>query len=208
MKIHTKVKTAATSYPVTLAEVANMVAYDLTNPMHAREETYINGLIAAATSMLEDYLGRAFVTQTLKQFMTPDLTAVSSLAGETYGYDLLPDPIIIRRPPCTAVTSFTAYDQANVAYVQAAGNYAKNLDTEPATITLSYGAVWEYYVAGYYVIEYTAGAATAAAVPTEIKNALLMTIAQWYKDREQSNYTIPATATALVDHLKIESWDL
>lgn len=209
MQITVRVKTAPTVYPVTLADVANMVAYDLTNPTHVREEAYLTSLIKAATRMLEDYLGRAFITQTLKMVMVPDLQAYPTLAGLTYGYESPSTQIKIRRPPCQKINSINIYDQAAAAHLQAATLYSLNIDAEPAVLQLVDGASWGDYVRGYYVIDYDAGyGATAATVPEEIINAIKMTIGQWYKDREQSNYTIPATATALVDHLKIESWDL
>lgn len=212
MRFDLKVKTAATSYPVTLAEVENMIAYDSTNPMHAREELFINSLISAAVAMLENYLGRAFMSQTLKLYVTPEITALHSIAGERYAlqyaYELLSDPIKLWRPPCQSVSNIIAYDQVNTAHLQAPGNYTANINIEPATVNLSYGAVWEWYIAGYYAIEYIAGYTSAANVPIEIRNAILLTVAQWYKDREQMNFAIPPTATALVEHLKLSSWDL
>lgn len=209
MRVNIRIKTAATTYPVTLQEVSNMVAYDLTNPTHVREEAYINSLIQTATRMLESYLGRAFITQTLKMIMVPDIVTIPSLAWLTYGYESFPDTIRIRRPPCQKINSINIYDQAGAAHLQAATIYSLNIESEPAILQLDDGASWDDYVGSYCVIDFDAGYGTAAATGlTEIKNALMMTVGQWYKDREQSNYTIPATATAMVDHLKIESWDL
>lgn len=209
MRINTRTKTAPDELPVTLEEVANMVTYDLTLPNHVQEEIYIYSLIDAATRMLEDYLGRAFITQTLKMVMVPDIVTIPTLYGLTYGYDFPVDTIKIRKPPCQRINAINIYDQAGAAHLQSNTLYSLNIEAEPAILQLVEGASWGDYVRGYYVIDYDAGYGIEGLnVPEEIKNAIMMTTAQWYHDREQSNYSIPAAATAMVDHLKIESWDL
>jgi len=203
--------TPAASYPVEREDVFNMVKLDPSNPALVREGAYIEDLIASATAMIEDYCGRAFITQTLELTLIPDIKGFFNVGNQKYLYETLPQIIKLWRPPCQSVTSFTAIDQYGTTYLQPAGRYQTNTDMEPAEIQLMYGGVWDYYIRGHYRIQYIAGYGdTLDKVPSQIRNAIRLTVAQWYASRENLDYTIPVQAVDLLSHgnLKIEASDL
>ena len=211
MRYALKTITPPTMYPVDRDDIFNMVKLDSSNPALIREAVFIEDLIASATAMIEDYCGRAFITQTLELTLIPDIKGFFNVGNQRYLYETLPQIIKLWRPPCQSVTSFTVIDQAGTSHLQPAGRYATNTSMEPAEIQLMYGAVWEYYIRGYYVIRYIAGYGdTIDTIPPQIRNAIRLTVAQWYASRENLDYTIPAQAVDLLSHgnLKIEASDL
>jgi len=211
MRYALKTITPPKTYPVDRDDVFNMLKLDPTNPALVREGQFIEDLIAAATAMIEDYCGRAFITQTLELTLIPDIKGFFNVGNQKYLYETLPQIIKLWRPPCQSVVSFTAIDQAGTSHLQPVGRYAVSTDMEPAEIQLMYGGVWEYYIRGRYVIRYIAGYGdTIDTVPALIRNAIRLTVAQWYASRENLDYTIPVQAVDLLSHsnLRIEASDL
>ena len=201
--------TPPTNYPVETDDMMNFLKLDPSNPTLARERQFIEDLIAAATMQLEAYTGRAFMTQTLELVLTPRLLTIPKLYGLTYAYEALPGLIRLYRPPCQSVTGVCAVEQDGTTHEQPDDSYVVNVNAQPAEFQLVYGAVWIYYIRGYYKIRYIAGYGdTVDKVPPIIRQAVRLTVAQWYISRELLDYSLPTLATDLISNYRIETGDL
>ena len=206
--------TPPVGYPVEREDMMRFLKMDTSNPAFSSEGAFIEDLIAAATSMLESYTGRTFMTQTLEMVMVPDIEPISTLHGLTYRYESLPRLFKIRRPPCQSVTGVYVIDQTGASHTQSTSYYTTNLYADPAEIALNYEGNWEDYSWGeyyqeYFKVRYVAGYGdTIDTIPPQIRQAIRLTVAQWYASREALDYTIPTQAVDLLQNLKIESWDL
>lgn len=170
--------TAPQFEPVTVAEAK----------LHARideDETAIASLIVAAREMAETYTRRAFVTQTWKMFL-----------------DAFPcgSAIELPRAPLQSVTHVKAYDDADAVTTFAASNYYVDSATRPGRIVLREASSWPdaARVANAVEIQFVAGYGNAAAVPNQIKQAILMTVAHLYEHRGDASVDMPETACALL----------
>lgn len=210
MRYALKIINPAVNYPVESGDMLKFLRIDCSDPAMAGEAAFVDDLIGAATSMLEELSGRAFITQTLELRLAPSVkrSIVAGVSG--YSYESLPDIIKLWRPPCQSVTSVYAVDLAGATHLQAASNYSFNIYTEPAEIqTSETGNGWEYYVGGYYKIQYICGYGnTIDKVPPQIRNAIRLTVAQWYASRENLDYSVPNQAIDLLTNLTIEIDDL
>jgi hypothetical protein len=212
MRYTLKTIEAPTQYPVETEAMMRFVRLDTTNPAYTTtsdEGLFVEDLIGAATAMLEELTGRAFMTQVLEMVMTPVLRPGVTAGMSTYAYELLPDPIKLWRPPCQLVLGVYATDQAGTSYAQSSANYTVNYDQQPAEITLKEGGAWNYYNRGAYKIRYVAGYGdTIDDVPHQIRQAIRVTVAQWYAQRENMDYSLPTAAVDLISNLALEVRDL
>lgn len=159
--------TPPTSEPLTLEEAK----------LHLRvtddsEDDAINRLIVVARIEAETYTNRQLMPATWDLYL-----------------DRWPgglEPIELSRCPVTAVSSITYTDGSGDTQTWDSANYIQDLFSEPARITLAYNAVWPEarYVSKSIRVRYTAGYASAAAVPASIKHAMLLILSTLYKERE------------------------
>jgi hypothetical protein len=209
MRYTLKTITPPDKYPVEREVMFDFLKLDSSDPAMTKEKILVEDLIGAATSMLEELTGRAFITQTLEMIMTPSIRPSMTGGVSSYGYELLPDPIRLWRPPCQSFDSINLVDQANVDHLQNPTMFNVNLHMEPATVTLNIGGYWSYYFRGYYRVRYTAGYGdNLKDVPPQIRQAVRVTVAQWYKQRENVDYSIPPNAVDLVSDFVLEVGDL
>lgn len=152
---------APTDTPVSLAEAKAQCRV-----LSDDEDELIEGLIAAATSMVEDYCGRSLMAQTWRLTL-----------------DNFADRIILPRGPVQLVSAFTVLPQTGAAETVSGDLYALDNESDPPAIVRQPLATWPTpgdrvnpisitYVAGY------------DAVPAAIKQAILMLVANWFKNRE------------------------
>lgn len=181
------VVTAAASYPLTVEDAkAHLRVY------HTDDDAYIEALIAAATSHVENFTRRALITQTWDMKL------------DTFGGWY----ITIPKPPLQSVTA------ANFTYVDGAGSttqvstsvYDVDTDSEPGRVTLAYSQTWPTprtvphavslrFVAGY--------GDDGADVPAPILHAIKLYISHLYENREPVvtgtiSTAIPETLHALL----------
>jgi uncharacterized phiE125 gp8 family phage protein len=134
--------------------------------LHDDEDDLITDLIAAAVSMVEDYCGRAIMTQTWRLTL-PEFE----------------DRIILPRGPVQTISSFTHLDAAGDSQTVDAAIYAQDFDADPQALERQPAQVWP--AVGEFVnpvtVVYVSG---YAVVPGAIKQAILMLVANWYKNRE------------------------
>ena len=159
-----KVYTAATTYPVTLAEAKLHLRVDGTD-----EDTLINALIAAATQQAENYTWRTLMTTVFE-----------------YVDDSFDKCIELDTFPIVTIDSIKYYDLNSVQQTLSATQYESNLLECPAIVRPKDGYYWPDTIIRFdaVTVRFTAGYASAAAVPAAIKQAVLMIIGHLYANRE------------------------
>ena len=174
-----KLITAATTYPVTLAEAKLHCRVDI-----ADDDTLITALITAATEMAEQKTGRAIITQTL------ELTL-----------DAFPEAFELTRVPVQSITSVKYYDTTGTQQTLSDTLYALDAadDFGFAHISPVYGGTWPTTrdQINAVAVRYVAGYADAASVPQSIKNWILLMVSTMYENRETEAYSSRAVSTTV-----------
>lgn len=131
----------------------------------------IEGLVTAATNLVEGRLHRAIMPQTWQ-----------------WTLDEFPDDRVIRipRPPLASVTSVTYIDTAGTSQTFASSNYIVDASGEPGRIALIPSASWPATQdrINAVVVTYIAGYASQAVVPESIIHAIKLLVGHWYENRE------------------------
>lgn len=143
-------------------------------------------LIKAAAAVCENYMRRPIMTQEFKQFM-------DEWPGESY--------LELVRAPLVSVTSVKTYDDADVATVFASSNYFVDTATVPGRIVLRSNVSWPSWTrrANPIEIQFKAGYGDDPnSVPTEIRMAILQTIAFLYENRGDAVAQMPPAAEVLL----------
>lgn len=122
---------------------------------------------------------------------------------------------LIRLPfgPVSAVTAIGYRDSAGVAQVMAPADYLVDLSRTPSRIAPAYGKAWPATRAqiAAVTVDFTAGYASAAAVPEDLKLAMKLLVAHWFENREAVvvgtiNGALQIAFDALIDGAK--NWSL
>jgi uncharacterized phiE125 gp8 family phage protein len=152
--------TAPASYPVTLAEAKAQCRVEGSD-----EDTLLGGLISAATDHVEQYTGRAIVSQTWELVL-----------------DDFSNAMLIPKGPVTAVSSVKYIDTADVEQTVTDTNYTLDDASDPQWLVKASDYTWPTVAGGVnnVIIRFVCGYAT---VPPSIKHAILLLIAQWYDNR-------------------------
>ena len=159
-------KTAPTSYPVTVDEVK----------LHSRvtqnaEDSLLMTLISAATERVEAITGRALITQTWVEY-----------------FDCFSTEILLRKAPVQSITSIKYIDNADTEQTLSTANYDTDVVSEPARIAPAFGKSWPSDVKSTFspvYVEYVAGYGdNESLTPDAIRWALFMLISHLYENRE------------------------
>jgi len=182
---------APASEPVTLAEAKLHLRVDFSD-----DDALIGSLITAARQWCEQSSGAAFFTQTWR--LTLD-------DWPTDGVVKLP------RPPVKSVTSVKYYDGSGVQQTLVANtDYQVDLDAAPARVAASPDKSWPDVQAGRLSpieIVYVAGETTTGAIDQRAKQAILLMVAHWYKNRESTiTGTISKEIELAVTNLMYQLW--
>lgn len=165
------------------------------------EAAYIETLVVVARGMVEDYTGRALLTQqrklTLPRFPLPCVGSIDLPCAPVTAVD----SITYRAATTGAVTTL-----ASSAYVVAGLG-------DRGSVYLADGYSWpdtQPHPEGVE-IRFTAGAATPAAVPAPLRHAVLLLVSHLYELRTPVNVgnivnEIPLSARHLMDSAKIGGW--
>jgi uncharacterized phiE125 gp8 family phage protein len=155
------------------------------------DSVLISALITAAREYVQDYQNRALVTQTWELYL-------DDWPREDY--------IRIPLPPLQSVTYIKYYGTDNAEATVAATDYTVDTYSEPGRVFLRDGKNWPSTSLRPYqgvLIEFVAGYGAACDVPQAVKQAMLLLIGHWYRQRENSTdkplSIIPNGVKALLD---------
>ena len=181
-----KVTTAPVNEPWTVSEVKNYLKVDT-----SADDTLITTLIGAARQTAESYLNMALITQTITEKL-----------------DRLNSPTIyLSVNPVIAVSSFQYADSENNTQTYASSNYVVDTYSKPARLSLGFGKSWPtlYGNINDVTITYTAGFGTeSSGVPMQIRQAILMMIADSYDNREDYVKKMPTASQYLLDQYRVQ----
>jgi uncharacterized phiE125 gp8 family phage protein len=188
IKFGLSVVTAPTAEPVTVSEVKANARIDIDD-----DDTLIARKIIAARELAEVYIKRSFVTQTLR-------LTLDQMPGWMF---------YLPRPPLVSVTSVKYVDLNGTQQTISSGNYIVDTYSHPGRITPAYNVDWPSAREQINAIEvvYVAGYGAASAVPQSIKEAIALTVTQYYENRgdegDKPLSDLPRAAKAL---LRAQSW--
>ena len=181
-----KVTTAPATEVWTLSEVKNYLKVDT-----SADDTLITTLMQSAREVAERYLNQALITQTITEKL-----------------DRLYNPVIyLSVSPVISVSSFQYADSQNTTQTFNSSNYIVDTFEKPARLSLAYGKTWPtlYGNINDVTIVYTAGyGATAASLPMQIRQAILMMIADSYDNREDYVKKLPTASEYLLDQYRVQ----
>jgi len=176
-----QVITPASTYPVSLTEAKSHLKVDTT-----ADDTYITSIIKAATQLSEEYTNRFFINTVIDQTCS-DFAQLQTLF----------------KSKVSAVAHVKYYDNDNSLQTLSASIYDTQLQYEPSQIQLaenqSFPSITKRNDA--VVARYTVGYGSAASdVPEIIKQAILLTIGNFYQNR--NSVVIGRIATELPQNSK------
>ena len=184
-----QVITPASTYPVSLTEAKLHLKVDITT-----DDTLITNLIVAATQVSEEYTNRFFIDTVVNQTCS-DFKELSELF----------------KSKVSAVTYVKYYDSDNAQQVWASSNYVVNKEYEPCQINLVVDGSFPNIADRIDAVEcrYTVGYGTASDVPDVIKQAILLTLGNWYENRMsvitgRTTTEMPMSAKFLLDTYKVQ----
>lgn len=185
-----KVKTAAGSYPVTLAEAKLHLKMDDISA----DDDLITSLIIAATQNAQDYTGIFFIDTVIEEvfdsFPKGSKQSLYLTVGEV-----------------SSVASVKYYDENEVLQTWNSSNYIVDTYRSQARIATAQNADFPTYSTdriNSVVVEYTSGFGSAASnVPDVIKAAIKLTIGHLYTYREDSVKKLPTAAEYLLNPYRV-----
>jgi uncharacterized phiE125 gp8 family phage protein len=158
----------------TVAAVTTATAKAHCRVDYSADDALIEGLCFAATKRIEAMTGLALINQTIR---------VEMLEAPPVG-----SVIMLPIPPAQSITSIAYTDNAGASQTLAASAYSLfNGAATEALLLEADGYAWPMTREGVgsFVITYAAGfGSTAAAVPYELRQAVLLLVGSWYSNRE------------------------
>lgn len=149
------------------AKTAAQIDLDITD-----QDTYIDDLIVAARRTIENFTNRALLPQTWLK------------AWDCFPYC---DELEIDHGNLISVTHLKYYDENNQLQTINSNQYEIDTLSEPGRVVLVDGISWpttKYRKPNAVQLTYVAGYSNKAAVPKELKVALLSTVTYWFNNRE------------------------
>lgn len=150
------------------------------------DDALITALIGAARLRLENFCNRWFVER------TADYALTRFPCGREFR---LPGGRL------KSVTSVKYYDTAEAEATFSADDYQVRTMDEPGSIVLSHGASWPSTTlrpAEGVITRFVAGYGNAAAVPQDIKNAVLLYVTHLYVHRGDADVPMPQAVAELL----------
>lgn len=187
MIVYSRVTAQPASEPVTPTEAKAFLRVDGTD-----EEALITSLITVARQVCEADAGLSFIAQT-----------------RTVKLDRFCGDIILPYGPVTAVTSVAYVDGDDANHTLDSGRYTIDTQSGLSKIRVDSDG-WPDTNSGMnnVVVTYTAGYTNAAAVPAVIKQAILLTVATLFENRQNvvlgsTASLVPWTAQRLLDTVRV-----
>lgn len=174
------------------------------------DQALVEGLIDAATKIIEDYIGRKLITQVWSvyyDFFPKEYKAEAWWDGARDGaqQDLYSQISHISLPfgPCKSVSFFRTYDESDSTHSFDSSLYSVDTVSGFPKVALKIGQTWPTTtlkpVNGIH-IKATYGFGSASQVPSNIKEALKQTVANLYEHRGEAKpeETLPSVAQMLL----------
>jgi uncharacterized phiE125 gp8 family phage protein len=173
-----------TDEPLTLAEVKTFLKVDFD-----AEDALINVLISAARTSAEKYCQMAIMPQTI---------------AETFSR-FAPWGLRLSISPLIEVEEITYKDTGGEVQTLSAAVYGTDASMRPPLV---YRIPYNDFPATFAVpdavsVVYQAGYADADAVPTPLKMAMLLMIAEWYDNRSDGVRTMPTASGILLNQYRV-----
>jgi len=159
------------------------------------DDDYIDNLISAATESAQIFTNRYFINSTIIQY------------GDTWS-----DIATLFKSPVSSVDEITYYDSDNSLETLATSVYLTDVNHQPARIGLkpnqSFPSLADRISA--VIVEYTVGYGSSAAnVPEGIRQAVLLTVGNWYENRQsvitgRTATELPLSSQYLLNQYKIQ----
>ncbi len=182
---------AASTALLTTAEAKTHLKVDTT-----ADDTYIDNLVSAATESAQIFTNRYFINTTITQH------------GDKWA-----DIATLFKSPVSSTLHIKYYDSDNAIQTLATSVYLTDLTHNPARVGLKpsqsfptlaerISAVQCKYIVGY--------GSAASDVPEGIREAVLLTIGNWYENRENvvvghSVNELPKSAQYLLEQFKVQT---
>lgn len=163
--------------------------------------------LPAAVRIVEDYLARALITQTLRFTAATQLAASSRVTENAFVSVPLTTNTLIELPRCPvqSVSSVTVSDHDGVSTTLTADtDYVLERSTDPTRIRLlnalsSWRSITVEYVAGY--------GPSASDIPTPIRQAILLVVNDLYSNRgDAAGDGLSNTVKALLSAYRVAYW--
>ena len=182
--IRYKVASGAAEEPLTVAEAQTHLRID-------GDATYLTMLIAAARTQCEAFTCRTMVSTVYEQYFDD---------FEYESFNLYWGPVI-------SVSGIQYFDEYDNLQTLAASAYHVDNVMDRARIMLDEDADWPDTEdkPNAIKITYTAGYANAAAVPAQLKYAMLLMIGEMYERRENHVKNLPTAVEHLMFPYKLHS---
>ena len=159
------------------------------------DDDIIDNLIKAATESCQIYTNQYFINTVVEQY--------SDLWSEIY---------TLYKSPVSSITHIKYYDNNDVEQTLASSNYILDDVSKPARIGLAVNATLPDLSDRINAVHvrYTVGYGAASTnVPDGIKSAVLLTIGNWYENRQtvitgRTATELPLSSQYLLDQYKIQ----
>ena len=185
-----KVNTLATNPLFTTAEAKDFLKVDTT-----ADDTLIDNLIKAATQSCEEYTNQYFIDTLVTQYSDNWL--------EFYR---------LYKSPVSSIATIKYYDTNDSLQTLDSSNYILDDASKPARIGLAVNGELPTLAdrINAVAVQYTVGyGAASTAVPDGIKQAVLLTIGNWYENRQtvitgRTATELPLSSQYLLNQYKIQ----
>jgi len=178
---------APAAEPLTIAEAKAHLRVD-----GDHDDSFISSLIITSRLQIEAALGLALITQSWR------FTLDAWPAGRT---------IELPMRPVHSVAAVTAWAPGEPDVTLAPTTYVVDGNAVPARMMLTAALPELTHATRGIAIDFTAGFGDAAAVPQNIKQALLLLVAHWYENREPredgSIAAIPEAVSTLLSPYRV-----
>ena len=185
-----KVDTAATTPVFTTAEAKAVLKVDVSD-----DDTGIDNLVAAATESCQIYTNQYFINTVVTQY---------SDNWDSF-YTLYKSPVV-------SITHVKYYDTDDSLQTLASSNYILDNTSKPARIGIAVDGSLPNLADRINAVEvkYTVGYGTASTdVPEGIRTAIILTVGNWYENRQtvitgRTATELPLSSQYLLDQYKIQ----
>ena len=185
-----KVTTAAVNPLFTTAQAKEHLKIDVTD-----DDTIIDNLILAATQSCEIFTNQYFIDTVVTQYS-----------------DTWDDFYTLYKSPVDSITHVKYYDSNDTQQTLASSNYILGHYSQPARIGVAVGGTLPNLSDRINAVEvkYTVGYGTASSdVPEGIRQAVLLTLSNWYENRQsvitgRTATELPLSSQYLLEQYKIQ----